>query len=249
MGQAAVSPDMLPVRRVLAWALALLANGSLVALILLSPRPPTGPPPLQTIDLVLVASPEPETEFETEPEPPAEPEPEVQPEAELPPPPQPQQRDAVDEAVIASGEQEEDDATTSDASQPLAAAGIPDYGITTLEDSAALSGTAFVVREIFCLTSSEATREAGHCPDTPDPDGLSMLRYASDSNRLAGLRAAIGHGMSPEEIRALFEAEGLPLADLSGQSTLADTSARSTSSSDDMRDSLPARHPDPAFGD
>lgn len=247
MGRTAVSPHPVPVRRALSWGLALLANSGLIALILLAPKLPAGPPPMQSIDLVLLPSPQPETEPVVEPAPPVSPE--VQPAPETPQVVQPEQRNAVDAAATEAAAPEEDAAIPDDASQPLTATGLPDYGISTLENESAPGETAFVIREVFCLTASEATRDAGHCPDTFQSDGRSMLGYASGTNREAGQRAAIGHGLSPEEMRALFEAEGRQMIDLSGQATLADTSTRSTSSSDDMRDSLPALHPDPAFGD
>lgn len=250
MGQAAVRAAYASPRRVLAWALALLVNGILLALILLAPRTPVEPPPLHIINLVLVA----------DALPPVEPEPEVEP-VEIPADPVPapppdrdvaqdlqSRNDPVDEQQH-NGSPADDEALADDRSAAVSATGLADYEIIALPETAALSGTPFVIREIFCLTSSEATREAGHCPDGPDPDGLSMLRYASDANLEAGLRAAIGHGMSPEQIRALFEGDGLPLADLSGEPTLADVGQRPTSSADQMRDSLPPRHPDPAFRD
>ncbi|WP_417482792.1 hypothetical protein [Maricaulis sp.] len=255
MGQAAVRPEFLTARRALAWALALLANGALIGLVLLAPRPRTGPPTLQTIDLVLVAAALPETEAVPD-EPPVAPDPEPVPDPDPAPDPRPEpeerpesQTSDAPETQAISGNEGETDEGEIDSSQPgLGADGLPDYGIVALPETAALTGTPFVIREVFCLTSSDATREAGHCPDGPDPEGLSMLRYASDGNIEAGMRAAIASGLSAAEIRALFEDEGLPLADLSGQPTMADPGARATSSADQMRDSLPPRHPDPAFG-
>ena len=75
-----------------------------------------------------------------------------------------------------------------------------------------------------------------------------MLRYASPEN-IARAQNAFNLGTA-DDIRALFgEGPALGLADLAGQPTLADTSERPTSASDEMRDTLPPRHPDPAFGD
>ncbi|WP_417478181.1 hypothetical protein [Maricaulis sp.] len=250
MGQAAVRPAFVRLRHVLAWALAVMANGVLLTIILLVPRTPVHTPPLSVIELQLVveAAPDPEPEPEVEPEI----EPEIEP---LDPPPDPEDATDPDSREATADQQQANARPTDDESLvngSLAAGeptGLAGYAIGALPESAALTGTPFVIREIFCLTSSEATREAGHCPDGPDPDGLSMLRYASEANLEAGQRAAIGHGLSPEQIRALFERDGLPLADLSGQPTLADTSQSPTSSADQMRDSLPPRHPDPAFRD
>jgi protein TonB len=253
LGQAAVRPVRETVtRRALAWALALLANGALIALILLVPRTPSAPAGLMAIDLVLVSPPEPET---APVEPPVEAAPEPLPESLPESPPErdeaarTQIADDTDDQAIISSNATIDESMIEEGLAGVITDGLPDYGITALTETAALTGTPFVIREIFCMTSSEATREAGHCPDDPDPDGLSMLRYASEANIAAGLRAAIGHGMSLEEIRASFEGDGLPLNDLGGQPTLADGSQRPTSSADQMRDSLPPQHPDPAFGD
>mgnify|MGYP003663935021 CR=1 FL=1 len=262
MGQAAVRPAFVPARRVLAWAGALLANAALLAAILLVPRPPLESPPLNVINLQLVAevTPEPALQAEPEPQPEADAETVAVPPDPAPLPPAARNGDADPQTPDDAEEEEEeedraepdpgsDEMRLPDRPEAVGANALANYAIAPLPESAALTGTPFVIREIFCLTSSEATREAGQCPDDPDPDGLSMLRYASDANLEAGLRAAIGHGMSPEQMRALFEAGGLPLADLSGQPTLGDTSQRPTSSADQMRDSLPPRHPDPAFRD
>lgn len=250
MGQAAVRPAYASPRRVLAWALAVLANAVILALILLAPRTPVVPPPLHVINLELVADVLPAVEPEPESEPvptPADPVP-----VPLPDRDEAQDADTGNDPVV---EQQlntrpaADEAVVDDRTEAGSATGLADYEIIALPETAARTGTPFVIREIFCLTSSEATREAGHCSDEPNPDRLSMLRFASDANLETGLQAAVGYGMSPEQIRALFEGDGLPLADLSGEPTLADASQRPTSSADQMRDSLPPRHPDPAFRD
>lgn len=104
------------------------------------------------------------------------------------------------------------------------------------------------MHDVLCMATSEATRRAAACPPGTDEDGLPMLQYASPEN-LARARAAFNLG-SADEIRALFgEGAALGTRDLSGQPTLADGSERPTSSSDEMRDTLPPLHPDPAFGD
>lgn len=250
MGQAAVRPVRETIyRRALAWALALAANGALIAVILLMPRITPAPEPLDVIDLVFVTMPLPEVEAEeTPPEIAPAPEPEVEPEAE----PEAAEPDTVpdrDDAAVINAPPEDDDDIIEDSSGAGIVSVMPDYGIAELPETAAPTGTPFIIREIFCQTSSDATREAGHCPEDAHPDGLSLLRFATGSSADEALQAALGMGLTAEEIRALFERDGLPLADLSGEPALADTSSRPTSSSDEMRDSLPPRHPDPAFGD
>ncbi|WP_339743235.1 hypothetical protein [uncultured Maricaulis sp.] len=245
MGQAAVRPVReIVIRRTLAWALAFAANGALIVLILVAPRPPAAPAALTAIDLVLVATPEPEIEPDDSP-------PEIAPS----PPAQAdmatatQARDESDDEQVVNADLADDEEALTDNPTDSPQQGLAAYEISALPETAALTGTPFIVREIFCMTSSEANREAGHCSDDPDPDGLAMLRFASDANLAAGQQAAIGHGMSAEQIHALFEGDGLGLTDLRGRPTLADTSRRPTSSADQMRDSLPPRHPDPVFGD
>lgn len=231
-------------RRTLAWALAFAANGALIVLILVTPRPPAAPAALTAIDLVLVADPEPQIEPDDNP-------PEIAPS----PPAQAdtatltQSHDERDDEQAINADIADDEAALTDSLTDTQQQGLAAYEISDLPETAALTGTPFIVREIFCMTSSEATREAGHCRDDPDADGLAMLRFANDANLAAGQQAAIGYGMSAEQIHALFEGDGLGLADLRGQPTLADSGSIPTSSADQMRDSLPPRHPDPVFGD
>tara|TARA_R110002096_G_scaffold200286_2_gene384174 strand:- start:3720 stop:4478 length:759 start_codon:yes stop_codon:yes gene_type:complete len=252
LGQAAVRPVRETIyRRALAWALALAANGALIALVLLTPRIVPAPEPLDVIDLVFVTMPLPEVEAEeTPPEfaPAPEPEVEVEPEAE-PEAAEPETVPDRDDAAVINAPPEDDDDIIEDSSGAGMVSVMPDYGIVELPETAAVTGTPFIIREIFCQTSSDATREAGHCPEGAHPDGLSLLRFATGANADEALQEALAIGLTAEQIRALFEEGGLPLADLSGEPTLADTSTRQTSSSDEMRDSLPPRHPDPAFGD
>ena len=245
MGQAAVRPAREAViRRTLAWVLALAANGALIGLIVITPRTSPMAVDLGVIDLVLVAAPEPEIEPDETP-------PEIAP----PLPPQAgtaavtQARDEGDDeqlvnASLADAEEILDDRLTDRQQQ-----GLPASGNFAFPETAAQAGTPVIIREIFCMTASDANREAGHCSDDPDSNGLALLRFASDANLEAGLQAATAQGLSNEQIRALFEEGGLGLADLGGQPTLADTNGSPTSSADQMRDSLPARHPDPVFGD
>lgn len=250
LGQAAVRPAREAVsRRALSWTLALSVNGVLIMGLLLVPREAGAPSRPDVINLVLVSPPlTPPVPVEAEDTPI---EPEAAAEASRDAPAAPPAADTSPELAgreVESGEAD-DEAASGEPSSEAEIIGLPEYDTAAVPYSGGPGSTPYFLREVFCLTSSEATREAGHCPDDPDPDGLSMLRYASDANIAAGQRAATGLGMSPEEIRALFESDGLPLADLRGQSSLADPTQRSTSSSDEMRDSLPPRHPDPAFGD
>ena len=244
MGQAAVRPGRETVlRRALAWALALAANGVLIALIVLAPRSVPAPTPLNVVDLVLVAARTPEVEpVERPPEIAAEPAPRrVEPVRE-------QTIDAPSAApMIRTSEDEEDE--VEEQPDHITTDRLPDGAFIVLPPPPAPGGTSFVLREIFCMTSSDATREAGDCPGDRNADGLALLRYATGAANDEALQAALGLGLSSDQIRALFAGDGLPLADLTGESTLADTAQRPTSSSDEMRDSLPPRHPDPAFGD
>ncbi len=251
MGQAAVRPVRETViRRALAWALALMANGALIASIVLVPRSAPAPAPSTIVDLVLIAAlpPEPEPEpLVSPPETAAAPTPQQIEPARL------QSSDAPADAatVRTSADDDEDEIEDEIEVRPddLAANRLPDGAVFILPPPAAAGTTAGFIREIFCMTSSEASREAGGCADDPHGEGLSLLRYATGAANDEALQAALGLGLSAAEIRALFAGDGLPLADLTGEPALADASQRPTSSADQMRDSLPPRHPDPAFGD
>ena len=108
--------------------------------------------------------------------------------------------------------------------------------------------TNWTVREIFCLSTSPDNRAALNCPPSDGREGLPLLQYANPDT-IAAAEAAFA-GLSETQIRALFAGEaGLPVRDLDGAPTLADPSTRSTSAADQIRDSLPALVPDPAFGD
>lgn len=234
-------------RRALPWAAGLGVNALMLGAIILSPRPEPAPPPLHVIDLHLIITPPAKVD-------------EIDPVLEAAEPDEPvspatPQRDETGiEPVTVTGpaqteaeDDEEDEAGLApDASAPRA---LPDYGITALPALRARGSTADALREIFCLTSSGASREAADCPMVPESEAFALLRAATNDDALAPAEFGLGIGLDAAEIRALFDGEGLPLADLSGQSSLADTSQRPTSSADSMRDSLPPRHPDPAFGD
>jgi len=225
-------------RHLIAGALALGINTILISFILFAPRdiPVSDTPDI--IDIVFVSLPliEPEPDPVVEEEEEAEQEPEsVEDEADT-------LGEAVNEiaepiALSSHDEEEEEEAS-------------PEELVARWQTGEAQpwpsgpGSTPFFLREVFCLTSSEATREAGHCPDQPNEDGLAMLRYAGNHD-LAALQEAFGLDLSPEQIRALF---GEGEHKLSGQPTV-DNSRRPTSSADEMRDTLPPQHPDPGFGD
>lgn len=244
-------------RRLIAGALALAINAGLVAGLALLPRSshsPVEPDPVEIVFVSLepppVAEPEPEPDTESEiivdPVPPPEGEPEPNAPADIPPelvaaaPPAPTGEIAPDE------EDEDREATTGGGVSltPPTLADLDRYGVQALPRNA----TNDTVRDVLCFATSEATRRSVACRGEIGEDGLPMLRFASPENRARG-EAAFAMG-TPEQIRALFgDAPPLGLDDLSGEPTLADTSQRPTSSADQMRDTLPPRHPDPAFGD
>jgi hypothetical protein len=142
---------------------------------------------------------------------------------------------------------EDDDAETP--AEPARVGGAAATGLANevLPYPAGPGSTEFAVREIFCLSTSDANRDALRCPPPDGSEGLPMLQYASPEN-LAKAEAAFAE-LTQAQIRALFAGRGLPVRDLAGQPTLADPSSRPTSSADQMRDTLPPLIPDPAFGD
>lgn len=247
MGRAFFSPLEQPVRRrVAAAAVSVCANALLVALILFLPRPETSAPQPDVIEIVLFTpEPEPEPEpvievFEDEPETvetPVEQDAVPEPAAEAAPPPP--------ETIEAAPDQDEEDLRPAGGSPgPIA---LPEFEGDAIPLPAGRGSTSFVLRELFCLTSSAATREAGHCPDFGSEDPMFFLQHASPEN-LARAQAAFD--LSSDEIRALFAERALPaLNDLSGQDAISNQHSQATSSADSMRDSLPPQHPDPAFGD
>lgn len=237
-------------RRILAGALALAINVGLIVLLAILPRPEPADIEPESVDIVFVElapPPPPEPEVRIDPEP--VPVPEIEPDAELPvedeatvevPPP----GEAL--SALPDEEEEEDDQPRAGGFAPSrpSLADLDSYGVQALP----YNPSGDTVHDVLCMATSEATRRAAACPPDTDGDGLPMLQYASPEN-LARARAAFNLG-SADEIRALFgEGPALGLADLAGEPTLADGSERPTSSSDEMRDTLPPRHPDPAFGD
>lgn len=253
MGEALFAPLEEPwLRRAFAGALAVAANALLLALILFAPRhllPPIEP---DVVDIILVELPR---------------EPEETPAEERPvediPVEQVSEPEAADDAS----------AETSQSAEPIAALEPLALSQEALEDeeedeNAARGGgggflafegdalplpagrgsTPMFLREVFCQSSSAATRQAGACPDGP-PEGGWLYSDHGTLEELARVRAAFGIGLSAEEIRALFETGTPGVRDLGGLDTLTNQHSQPTSSADSMRDSLPPLVPDPAFGD
>jgi len=213
-------------RRLFAAGFALTVNVVLLAVIL-SGRVTNAPVALQSIQVTFVElQPEPEPEIEPEPEPEIIPEPETPPvEIENTAPPDtsaPQDAIPVQAPVSARAVDE-----------------APDAAPTPGRDIYSVSpGTRSVLSGIQCPGAPDVFASTGICPD--------------DARRSVNLAAA------PEsasdhfsiDVNALRAEWGLGPSILEGEDTLADPNSRRTlSSSDQMRDTLPPRVPDPAFGD
>lgn len=240
-------------RRVIAGALAVMANALLLALILLTPRHMLDPAEPDVVEVILVELP-----VETE-EAPAE------------------ERPVQDTPVEQEAEPEADDNAPEDTSQapePVAPAATQAPADTIAEDEdeddaeqsrgggggflafegdalslpAGRGSTPMFLREVFCQSSSAATREAAACPDGPPEGGWAYSDHGT-AEQLARVRAAYGIGLRAEEIRALFADRPIPARDLAGLGTTTNQHSQATSSADSMRDSLPPLVPDPAFGD
>ena len=250
-------------RRLLAGGLSIAANGALLILLIVLPQRVATFEPRPPLDVVLVTLP---------PEPAAEPEP---PAESLDPPPQarpdepretvaPQPADAAAEpaetrpaeptAEIADDtplpaperEEEDDNDVQGGGGLPLRPAEIIGTA-RPLPEGSGPGSTGYAVREIFCLSTSDANRDVLNCPPGDGSEGLPMLEFASPEN-IARAEAAFA-GLGAGEIRALLSGRTLPVRDLAGQPVLADPSTRPTSSADQMRETLPPLIPDPAFGD
>lgn len=243
-------------RRLLAGALSIAANGALLLLLILLPHRFASTERPDAIDVVFVTLPPPQPveAVEPDPEPVAQPEPDTpEPVAEEPVaetveaiPPAPSTERAETPAPAEPGEQVEEDET------PAGGGGAPQRPTEFIGDAmplprSAVGGPQGAVRDVFCLSSSDANRDALGCPPSDGSEGLYMLQFASPENIAKG-EAAFAN-LSGAQIRALYTGRGLPVRDLDGQSTLADPTGRMTSSADQMRDSLPPLVPDPAFGD
>ena len=240
-------------RRVIAGALAVMANALLLGLILLTPRHMLDPAEPDIVEVILVELP-----VETE-EVPAEERPlqdipveqEAEPEAadsepediqRAPEPLAPAESQAPADTI--PEDEDEDDAEQSRGG----GGGFLAFEGDALSLPAGRGSTPMFLREVFCQSSSAATREAAACPDGPPEGGWA---YSDDgtAEQLARVRAAYGIGLTAEEIRALFADRPLPTRDLAGLGTTTNQHSQATSSSDSMRDSLPPLVPDPAFGD
>ncbi|WP_300528350.1 hypothetical protein [Maricaulis sp.] len=265
MGEALFAPlDQPWPRRVFAGVLAVCANALLLALILLTPRHITAPPELDVVDVILVERPrapeEPVVDDTATEEPPvqeiavvqaAEPEtPEDEAPAPAPDPgplpPRTDQAVELSSPPAASPSTDEDD--EDQPAEPGGSSGFLAFEGEALPLPAGRGSTPMLLREVFCQSSSAATRQAGACPDGPPERGLAYARHGS-AEELARVRAALGLDLSAEDIRALFGGQPLGSRDLSGLGTTTNQHSLPTSSADSMRDSLPPLVPDPAFGD
>lgn len=240
-------------RRLAAAGLALVVNLAFLALLVFLPRPvfvavEPDTPNSQTLNVVLVTLPPPPAVEEA-------PVPVEQPAAQpaQPDPPEAAEPVAQDDAIIAQpGPDEEDDEEDDNEERPAETAppAWAEPGATAgeaLPFPAGPGSSEYAVREIFCLSTSQANRRAMNCPPNDGREGLPLLQYASPEN-IARARAALAD-LDTGQMGALFEGRALPVRDLDGQPTLADPRTRRTSSADQMRDALPPLHPDPAFGD
>ena len=267
MGRAFFEPVDQPVRRrFAAAAVSLCANALLIALLLFAPRHTPEAPEIQAIEVILftdTSEPEPEIEPDPIPEPettePETTEPETtEPEpaeivevlvAQDETPPEPDQTDSIPPppTIMADELVEDEDVALDGATSSDDAVALQAFNGEALPLPPDRSATGRVMRQLFCLNSSEATREAGNCPEGPSPDGSFFLRHASNEN-LARARSAFD--LTPGQMRSAFgNGSPFPLNDLSGQGAMSNQHSQTTSSADSMRDSLPAQHPDPAFGD
>ena len=247
MGGAFFAPLSQPVRRrIAAAALSVCANGLLIALVLLLPPDIEPAPQPDVVEIILVEREREEAARDTENTPSDTVDVPVQQDA-TPPPASPvapattRPETVMDEPPDEDKNQEDDQPTGTPG--PVA---LPEFQGDALPLSAGRGSTRAVLRDLFCLNSSAATREAGDCPDGP-ADARLFLDNASPENIA---RAEAAFDLSPAQIRSLFGARALPgLNDLSGQAATTNQHSVPTGSADEMRDSLPPQHPDPAFGD
>ena len=216
-------------RHLIAGALALGINAVLVSFILLAPREiPLSPEP-DVIDIMFVTLPI--DEIEPEPEPGPVFEEEEEPDVAV--------EEASDPASIPdeNEEDEEEVPTVNSLARWQSQAPLP------LPESQR-NETAETLRSLFCMTTSEANREAGECLFSDEGEGLALLQSARGRD-VTDQATPFGFDLTPQQIRALF---GIREPRLAGQPTV-DHSRRPTSSADEMRETLPPLHPDPGFGD
>lgn len=231
-------------RRLTAGAMALAINTLIVTGLIFMPRPDAIPPEPDVLDIVFVTDPviEPEPELEPEPERPETPDPEPTPqdatapvaEPEVSPEPvSPPAAEPVDGAIPAPAGGEEAPNILSDTdpfNDNRAALPFPGGG----------QGTEYAVRSVFCLSTSTANREALACPLSDGSEGLPMLQFASEEN-LARARAAFVQSgdLDAEEIRSLFGVRTPHPDAIVRNGVLSSQGGLATSSSDQMRDTLP----------
>ena len=243
-----LTPISEPVRRrLIAATLAFAVNSALVGLLLFTHRPIPLEPDFDVVEITFVTLPQPEQPPETveaeaeEQDIPVEQEPveDAAPNQSTPLP-----EPSITALPAAPGDSDEDEDEDDEDKPP--AVGLARFSGEPLPFDPGRGSTADTLRGIFCLNSSDATRDAGDCPHDQGESGLAMLQYANSGHDLSALQEAFALNLSPDQIRALF---GQAPHELSGQPTLDTTSRRPTSSADEMRDTLPASIPDPAFGD
>ena len=223
--------------RAAAFSGAIAINLLILSLVLITAR--REPAAIETepraIDVILVearpeAESEPEPEADPQPGPEAEPEPVTEAAPEGPAGQAAQGPASIETAPPEPAPQEEDRITGG---------GAPVFIVPPVSND-----TANVLGAIRCASSNRANRDLAPCPDNGAADGLPLQRILEGP---PDTLAAFTSPISAAEIRALF---GDVPHQLSGQSTLADTTTASASysSADSMRDQLPPMHPDPAFG-
>ncbi|MDG1416814.1 MAG: hypothetical protein P8P99_03320 [Maricaulis sp.] len=195
----------------------------------------------KSVDVVFLNPPEPELTPPPEPEI----EPEIAPPAPAVPPPPPRDTPVVPVPTEAppagpvSSEEDEEEAPP----QMTNLERLQSYEVQPFFIAPPPGRTAELLQSVFCATTPDSSRDAAEC-DYSDYDPTALLQYA-ETRDLGALNAAFGLDLTPNQIRIL---NGIAAHELAGQATL-DTSARPTSSADEMRDTLPPQVVDPSFGD
>ena len=206
-------------RRVIAGLGALLINAALFSLLVFTPRTPPPAVLIAALNVVLVSP------FDRAPPEHAEtPAPAETPETPAPEPAAPQARVETNTTQAPS-------AATPQPRDPETFPVLP-------------GGTRTALRALYCLSSSEAVREVGACPDGPVPEGLALAQYGPSISPEA--LARMGVGLTAEQIRALL---GDVPHKYAGRPTLEERQSPTHTSAGEMREQLPPSTPDPAFGD
>tara|TARA_R110002073_G_scaffold252362_8_gene414991 strand:+ start:2767 stop:3426 length:660 start_codon:yes stop_codon:yes gene_type:complete len=211
-------------RRALAVGGAIVVNAALLSLIFFG-RTPDIPVPLEALQVTLVTLP-PEVDAE----------PVIEAEPERLPDPEPAPTVEVRQDTVAP---EPPPQSTEPPASARSVAEAPDTAPTGERDVYAVSpGTRSILSGIQCPGDPEAFARTGICPDS-----------ARRSVRLvAGPESAADHYAI--DVTAMRAEWGIGPGLLAGEATLANPQERrNLSSSDQMRDTLPPRVPDPAFGD